>query len=197
MFCSLNTHLIYHISDFLDIENQKAYLLTEKEASYSLKFDAYYKKLQAIKIQKWWRRFIAPTFIQGCYGYRISYENLVANWSRLYGRQIQFIQKSTTYNYVNGNGNINLNNYYDSYTASPGVIYTLTCLNNIVYTRDSDYPYLTVGIPGFYNMNAKSRSINLPAQFTLNRDIQTRSMSINENFIFNKTIYMITHFDIK
>ena len=192
MFCSLNTHLIYHISDFLDVENQKAYLLTEKEASYSLKFDAYYKKLQAVKIQKWWRRFIAQTFIPGCYGYSISYEKLVANWSRFRGRQIQFIQKSTTYNYVNGNGNINLNNYYDSYTASPGVIYTLTCLNNIVYTRDSDYPYLTVGIPGFYNMNVDASSLKFPNHHYLQR---THTMQIGENFIFNKIIYVITRCD--
>ena len=190
MFCSLNTHLIYHISDFLDVENQKAYLLTEREASYSLKFDAYYKKLQAVKIQKWWRRFIAQTFIPGCYGYSISYEKLVANWSRFRGRQIQFIQKSTTYNYVNGNGNINLNNYYDSYTASPGVIYTLTCLENIIY--NSGYPYLTVGIPGFYNMYVNARSLKFPNHHSLQR---SHTMQIGENFIFNKIIYVITHCD--
>ena len=187
----INVDMIYHISNYLNTKEQKLYLSTEKEASYSLQFEIYKKKLIAIKIQRWWRKhFCAPTLISGCYGYSISYEKLVENWDRFRGRQIQFAQKTTMYNYVNGN----LNNFYDS-RYSEGVIYTLTCLDDIVYNDDE--PYICVGYPGFYNMNAKSRSINLPAQFTLHRDIQTRSMSINENFIFNKTIYMITHFDIK
>lgn len=187
----INVDMIYYISNYLNTKDQKHYLSTEKEASYSLQFEIYKKKLIAIKIQRWWRKhFCAPTLISGCYGYIISYKKLVENWVRFRGRQIQFAQKTTMYNYVNGN----LNNFYDS-RYSEGVIYTLTCLDDIVYNDDE--PYICVGYPGFYNMNAKSRSINLPTQFTLNRDIQTRSMSINENFIFNKTIYMITHFDIK
>ena len=187
----INVDMIYYISNYLNTKDQKLYLSTEKEASYSLQFEIYKKKLIATKIQRWWRKhFCAPTLISGCYGYTISYKKLTENWDRFRGRQIQFAQKTTMYNYVNGN----LNNFYDS-RYSEGVIYTLTCLDDIVYNDDEQY--ICVGYPGFYNMNAKSRSINLPAQFTLNRDIQTRSMSINENFIFNKTIYMITHFDIK
>tara|TARA_B100000085_G_C18374727_1_gene443820 strand:- start:41 stop:616 length:576 start_codon:yes stop_codon:yes gene_type:complete len=187
----INVDIIYYISNFLNTKEQKQYLSTDKESAYGLQFDVYKKKLIATKIQRWWRKhFCAPTIISGCYGYTISYKKLLENWERFRGRQVQFAQRTTMYNYVNGN----LNNFYDSrYTQ--GVIYTLTCLDDIVYNNDE--PYICVGYPGFYNMNPKARSINLPTHFNLHRNIQTRSMSINENFIFNKKIYMITHCDFK
>ena len=80
----INVDMIYYISNYLNTKDQKLYLSTEKEASYSLQFEIYKKKLIATKIQRWWRKhFCAPTLISGCYGYTISYKKLTENWGEV------------------------------------------------------------------------------------------------------------------
>ena len=182
MACTLNTHLIYHISDYLDVDNQKAYLLTDKEATNSLKFDAYYKKIHALKIQKWWRRFTSPIYVNGCYGYCISYDKLVENWDRYKGRQIQFAQCLQPYESINGNA---------GRKTSLGVIYTLTCCGDIIHQNNGRY--ITVGYPGFYNMKPYSIAKKLTTHLTDN--LSSTQMTINTNFIYNKIIYVVTHID--
>ena len=179
----LNADLIYYISNFLSTKEQKRFLSTDKESCQCFNFDLYKTKIFATKIQRWWRKYNAPLFVEGTYGYHITFEKLIENWPRYKDRQIQFVQNIIKYDYVNGSLH-NISNKHDSL----GIIYTLTCLSNIIYENDT--PFIVVGYPGFYNMTVRSRPQSFPIHLT--RSLQTMSMPINKNFIYKQSIYVVT-----